>query len=79
MRSAIGFCAFSHFYVGDKKFSLLKMEIEDPDQFYTRTLVCKVSCKYIFLVITILVLTAVIIWSSMTFANTQVFQFEKCE
>ena len=55
------------------------MEIEDPDQFYTRTLACKVSCKYIFLVITLLILTAVIIWSSLTFANTQVFQFEKCE
>ena len=55
------------------------MEIEDPDQFYTTTLACRVSCKYIFLVITLLILTAVIIWSSLTFADTQVFQFEKCE
>ena len=55
------------------------MEIEDPEHFYTRTLVCKITAKYIFLVISILILIGVVIWCSVTISNTQEFKFEKCE
>ena len=55
------------------------MEIEDPEHFYARTLFCKITAKYIFLAISILILTAVIIWTSITLSNNQGFRFEKCE
>lgn len=78
-------CAWSYFVSYFSWFLCLwskalpaSMEIQDPDRLYTRSQMCRVSCKYIVLVITILILTAVIIWSSMTLTNIQVFQFEKC-
>ena len=79
MRSVVVLCFLPHIHVGDKKFPLLTKEIEDPEHFYTRTLVCKITAKYIFLVISILILIGVVIWCSVTISNTQEFKFEKCE
>ena len=73
------FIIFLVFLLVIKSFQCWMMEIQEPESSPTRTLFCRITIKYIFLVISVLVLTSVIIWISVTLSKNQKSKFLNCE